>query len=81
MHISTCALNTTSSNHLIKHQEKNCTFLSGLAISGNILQKGFMTSRNLTENEKTTLLATVKFSSSYFIYTTLNLINELKTMK
>jgi hypothetical protein len=52
MHFSTCALNTTSFNHLLKHQEENCTFLSGLAISGNILQKGFMTSRNLTENGK-----------------------------
>jgi hypothetical protein len=79
-HISICTFNITSSNHLLKHSKK-CTFLSGFAISGNILQKGFMTSRNLTENGKILYWSQLNSFSLIFIYTVLSLITKLKMMK
>lgn len=36
--------------------QRSLTFLSGFAISGNILQNGFITSRNLTASRMITLI-------------------------
>jgi hypothetical protein len=48
---------------------KNYTFLSGFAISGNMLQNGFMTSRNFTENKKKCQLYTIFLSPVQLICT------------
>jgi len=48
---------------------RNWIFLSGFAISGNILQKGFITSRNLTvQSSDVTLELLRDLHSVYMLY-------------